>query len=112
VSLPPYGRDYLASPRSGLRVAVGPTAWKFAQGHINITMVLPEDKEPSDYDWPAHAGGALIHECGQFDDVRLQLLAQALLEAGSPFVVARREALLNSHDACVYFYPVVQDVAA
>ncbi len=75
-------------------------------------MVLPYDEDPKNFRWPRHKYGALIRECAQYDDDRLTAMARALLKAGSPFVVALREALLRSYDACVYFYPEVLDVAA
>lgn len=110
--LPPYGKQWLADPPgAGLWVAIGPTAWNFAKARAFPVPILPDDAEPADYRWPAHRGGATIFECGIFDDDRLSAMATELLTAGSPFVVAIREALLDS-DPHVYFYKDAQNVAA
>jgi len=75
-------------------------------------MVLPEDKEPSEFDWPSNGQPALIHERGNFDDERLDAMAKALLLAGAPSVVAIREALLDNGDPRVFFDPVSEHVNA
>ena len=111
--LPPYARQYLEQrPSAGIWVAIGPGAWRFAKTRSFPVMVLPEDHEPSDYEWPSNGQPVLIHERGQFDDERLQAMAKALLLAGAPSVVAIREALLDDDDPRVFFDPVSQDVAA
>jgi len=87
--LPPYGKQYLEElPSAGIWVAIGPGAWRFAKTRSFPVMVLPEDHEPSDYEWPANGQPVLIHERGQFDDERLQAMAKALLLAGAPSVAA------------------------
>jgi hypothetical protein len=75
-------------------------------------MVLPEDREPDDYDWPSNGQPALIHERGDYNDDRLISMAKALILAGSPSVVAIREALLDHDDPRVFFDREVNDVAA
>jgi len=111
--LPPYGKQYLEQrPSAGIWVAIGPGAWDFAKVRSFPVMVLPEDREPSDFDWPADGQPALIHERGGCNDERLRAMATALLIAGAPSVVAIREALLDKDDPRLFFDPVNQDVAA
>ena len=111
--LPPYAKQYLEQrPSAGIWVAIGPGAWRFAKTRSFPVMVLPEDHEPSDYEWPSNGQPVLIHERGQFDDERLLAMATALLLSGAPSVVAIREALLDEDDPRVFFDPVASDVAA
>lgn len=112
MKLPPYGQQYLDRlPRAGVMVAIGPTAWNFAESDSRIIMALPYDEHPRDYRWPSHESGALIFERGQYDDDRLSAMARALLEAGSPFVLALREALKGKGQDCrAFFYPDIQYV--
>ncbi len=101
--LPPYAKQYLEQrPSAGIWVAIGPGAWRFAKTRSFPVMVLPEDHEPGDYEWPANGQPVLIHERGQCDDERLNAMAKALLLAGSPCVVAIREALLDNGDPRVF----------
>ena len=116
---PPYGAEYLKwRPRSGINVAMGPTGWDFAKRQnvgnrqSRLVMALPYDESPRNFRWPANENGALIYELGQYDDHKLTEMAQVLLEVGSPFVVALREALIGSGFPDEYFYPEVQYVAA
>jgi len=102
--LPPFGRLFDPVPRSGVRVAIGPGAWKVGQRHRHPIMVLPTDRKPSEFRWPSDGKPALIHEHGQYDDTLLRVMASALLNAGAPSVVAIREALL-SDDPRVFFDP-------
>ena len=109
--VPPYGKQFLSGlPRTGIQVAFGPNAWKFANLQPFIVMVLPPGESPWDYRWPSHVSGALLHEQGQYDDDSLVNVASALLSAGNPFVAARREALLDT-DPMVWFYPEASDAA-
>ena len=111
--LPPYGREYLEQrPSAGIWVAIGSGAWRFAKVRTFPVMVLPEGSEPDNYEWPSNGQPALIHERGELNDERLHAMAKALLLAGSPHVVAVREALLTEDDPRVFFDPVSQDVAA
>lgn len=111
--LPPYGRQYLQQrPSAGIWVAIGPGAWDFAKVRSFPVMVLPEDDDPSDYEWPSNDQPALIHERGEYNDDRLHAMARALLLAGAPSVVAIRQALLEEDDPRVFFDPVTKDVAA
>ena len=111
--LPPYGKQYLEQrPSAGIWVAIGPGAWRFAEVRTFPVLVLPEDKEPDDFDWPSDGQPALIHERGDFNDERLRSMAEALLLAGAPSVVAIREALLDHDDPRVFFDQVSEDVAA
>ena len=71
-------------------------------------MVLPEDCEPGDFDWPSNGQPALIHERGDIDDDRLHSMAEALILAGAPTVVAIREALLTHGDPRVFFDQVLE----
>ena len=113
VNLPPYGKQYLEQrPSAGIWVAIGPGAWRFAKVRTFPVMVLPEDHEPSDYEWPSDGQPALIHERGGCNDERLQAMAKALLLAGAPSVVAIREGLLTEDDPRVFFDSVAKDVAA
>ena len=75
-------------------------------------MVLPDDANPDDFQWPSDGKPALIHERGDYNDERLDSLAYALLKAGASSVVAIREALLNEFDPRVFFDTEVLDVAA
>ncbi len=111
--LPPYGKQYLEQlPSAGIWVAIGPGAWGFAKPRSFPVMVLPEDREPSDFDWPSNGQPALIHERGAFNDERLDAMAKALLLAGAPTVVAIREALLDNGDPRVFFDAVSEHVSA
>ena len=109
---PPYGRDFQPVPKSGVRVAIGPGAWDFAKYHHCPIMVLPDDKQPIKYRWPSDSRPALIHERGDYNDERLDSLANALLIAGASSVVAIREALLDDFDPRVFYDAEVLDVAA
>ena len=111
--LPPYGQQYLEQrPSAGIWVAIGPGAWRFAKVRTFPVMVLPEDKDPEDFNWPSDGQPALIHERGDFNDERLNTMAKALLLAGATSVVAIREALLDHGDPRVFFEKVSEDVAA
>ena len=110
--LPPFGKEFQPVPPSGVRVAIGPGAWDFQKKHHAPIMVLPDDSDPSDFEWPSDRKPALIHERGEYNDGRLAAMAKALIDAGASSVVAIREALLDSHDPRVFFDAVVQDVAA
>ena len=110
--LPPFGKQFLAAlPNSGLWVTLGPTAWTFARNRAFPVLVLPPEKEASEFRWIGHNGGALVVEVGAIDDNRLNALATELLAAGCPFVVAIRAALLDGYDPRVFFYPEVQYVS-
>ena len=112
MNLPPFGKDFQPVPRSGIRVAIGPGAWNFAKKQRHPTMVLPDDADPDDFQWPSDGKPALIHERGDYNDDRLDLLARALLQAGASSVVAIREALLNESDPRVFFDQEVIRAAA
>ena len=111
----PFGRQFQLVPPSGVRVAIGPSAWGKAKAHAFPIMVLPQDKTPNEYHWPSDGGPALIFECGEFNDDRLDSMAAALLRAGCPSAVAIREALSSlktNDDPRVFFYPEVTRAAA
>ncbi len=109
--LPPYGQQYLDElPSTGVQIAYGPTAWKFAEMQPFTVMVLPPGEDPHQFEWPSNPHGAVLHERGLFDDASLYTMALVLLVAGNPFVVARREALLQS-DPMVWFYPEAVNVS-
>ena len=114
--LPPYAKQFQPVPRNGVQVAIGPSAWKFQKGHNSPIMVLPDDANPADFEWPSDGGPALIHERGTYDDARLRAMARALLIAGASSVVAIREALADPDqfgtDPRVYFDAEVLNVAA
>ncbi len=77
-------------------------------------MVLPDDANPTDFQWPSDGGAALIFECGELNDVRLRSMAETLLRVGASSVVALREALKGTNDPRdprVYFDAEVIDVA-
>ena len=84
----------------------------FAENHHAPIMVLPDGESAGQYRWPSDGMPALIHERGEYNDDRLDELAGALLRAGSPSVVAIREALLDDFDPRVFYDPEVIDVAA
>jgi len=116
--IPPYGKDFQPVPKTGVRVAIGPGVWDFAKALRTIPngwnipiLVLPEGDAASNFAWPSDGGPALIYERGEYNDERLDELAHELLKAGSPSVVAIREALLND-DPRVFFDAEVIDVAA
>ena len=82
--LPPYGKQYLdRKPSAGIWVAIGPGAWDFAKKKSFPVMVLPEEKHPSDFEWPTNYGPVLIIECGPFNDERLEEMAFELLKVGA-----------------------------
>ena len=112
--LPPFGKQYLAQkPSAGMWIAIGPGGWSFAKSRSFPVLVLPEDAEPSDFEWPTDGGPALVHERGQFDDDRLRSIAEALLRTGVSSVVAIREALLDDdYDPRVFFDAEVKRAAA
>ena len=113
--LPPFAKQFKTSQKSGIRVAIGASAWGKAKAHAFPIMVLPQDKSPSEYRWPSDGGPALIFECGEFNDDRLDSMAAALLRAGCPSAVAIREALSSlktNDDPRVFFYPEVTRAAA
>lgn len=110
--LPPYGKQFRPVPRNGVQVAIGPGAWDFKKRPGSPIMVLPDDANPDDFEWPSDGRPALIHERGLYDDTRLYAMANALLQAGASSVVAIREALLTEYDPRVFFDPEVIDVAA
>ena len=118
MNLPPFGKQFQPVPRSGVRVAIGPGAWDFAKKHYHPCMVSPtavaDEKSfrRDDFSWPVDDRPALVFECGPSDDRALQGLAGALLMAGSPYVVAVREAQLNTDYPCAFFFPEVLNVAA
>ena len=110
---PPYALQYLkAKPSAGIWVVIGPGAWRFAEARTFPVMVLPDESQPDDYDWPSNGQPALIHELGDRNDERLQAMAKALLLAGAPSAVAIREALLTKYDPRVFFDPEDENVPA
>ena len=110
--LPPNGQLFRPVPRSGVRVAFGPGAWDFVKTQTQPTMVLPDDANPDDFQWPSDGRPALIHERGDYNDERLDSLAHALLKAGASSVVAIREALLNEYDPRMFYDKEVIRAAA
>ena len=108
----PFGKQFRPVPRSGVRVAIGPGAWEFAKIQTQPTLVLPDDANADDFQWPSDGKPALIHERGDYNDERLDSLANALLKAGASSVVAIREALLNEYDPRVFFDQEVIRAAA
>ena len=110
--LPPFGKKFEPVPKTGIRVAIGREAWDFAKRHYVPCMALLDDTQPADRRWPSDGGPALIHERGDYNDERLELLAHALLKAGSSSVVAIREALLDEYDPRVFYDQEVIRAAA
>ena len=110
--LPPYGKQFQPVPRNGVQVAIGLGAWDFQKKHSSPIMVLPDDANPDDFNWPSDGNPALIYERGAYDDKRLRAMAEALLRAGASSVIGIREALLDDYDPRVYFDAEVLDVAA
>ena len=110
--LPPYGRQFDPVPRSGVRVAIGPAAWDRAMEDMLPVMVLPPGQDPLSYRWPVDDRPALVFETGPLDDRNLRGLAGSLLAAGSPFVTAIRNAMLDTDYPCVFYFPEVLSVAA
>ena len=110
--LPPFAKLFQPVPRSGVRVAIGPDAWDFAKKHYYPIMVLPTGTPACVFKWPSDGGPALIHERGDYNDDRLDSLANSLLMAGASSVVAIREALLDEYDPRVFYDAEVLDVAA
>jgi len=123
VRLPPFGKDFQRVPKTGVRVAIGPGAWDFAQLQRNIAngwnisvMVLPIGEDAKSFTWPSDRFPALIYEKGEAKgdkQAREQLtaLAKELLLAGASSVVAIRDAYLGD-DPRVFFELEVSDVAA
>ncbi len=112
MTLPPFGKQFHPVPPSGVRVCLGPGAWDFQKKHHCPILVLPDDTNPEDFEWPSDRKPALIHERGDYNDSRLTSMAEALLRAGASSVVAIREALLNDYDPRMYFDAEVIDAAA
>ncbi len=112
MSLPPFGKQFQPVPSNGVRVAIGPGAWDFQKRHHAPIMVLPDDANPGDFEWPSNGEPALIHERGEYNDDRLRSMAEALLRAGAASVVAIREALLDDFEPRMYFDSEVIDAAA
>ncbi len=110
--LPPFGKQFQPVPPTGVRVAIGPGAWDFEKKHHAPIMVLPNDANPYDFQWPSDGGPALIFERGEYNDERLDSLAHALLKAGSSSVVAIREALLDDFDPRFFYDKEVVRAAA
>ena len=110
--LSPHGKLFQPVPKSGVRVAIGPGAWDFADLHYFPMMVLRDDRNANEFRWPSDGGPALIHERGDCNDERLDELAEALLRSGASSVVAIREALLDEYDPRVFYDAEVLDVAA
>jgi len=98
-------------PKSGVRVAIGSGAWDFVKTQPP-TMVLPDDANADDFQWPSDGKPALIHERGEANNERLKALATELLLAGASSVVALRGSYINKHDPRVFFDLEVADVAA
>ena len=94
---PPYGKQFLPVPRSGVQVVIGASGWDFQKRHHCPIMVLPDGADPNDFIWPSDGNPALIYECGTYDDGRLTAMARALLMAGNPSVVAHRSAMMAGH---------------
>ena len=110
--LPPFAKRWLADPPSaGVVVALGPDAWAKAKARVHTCLVLPDESDPSEFRWPSNNQPALIFETGPPNDQRLQQMAEALIRAGTPSVVALRESLLDS-DPRVFFEVGDADVAA
>ncbi len=116
MKLPAFGKQFQPVPISGVRVAIGPGAWDFQETYCHPIMVLPDDANPDNFRWPSDGGPALIFECGEYNDIRLRSMAEALLLVGASSVVAIREALADPNqfgtDPRVYFDAEVIDVAA
>lgn len=101
---PPYAKQYLeAHPDPGVVVVVGGDAWQFAARSPFPVMVLPAGRPATDFDWPSNGAVSLVRELGPADDDRLTELATALLEAGSPSVIALRHSLRRTNDCQVFF---------
>jgi len=123
MKLPPFGKRFQPVPPSGVRVAVGPGAWGFAQTKRNIpngwdipVMVLPDGEDAKLFTWPSDGFPALIYEKGEAKGDKqsreqLTALAKELLLAGASSVVAIRDAYLGE-DPRVFFDLEVRDVAA
>ena len=109
---PPYSSQYV--PQRGLEVALGCHAWTFAKRQYKAVLVLPMDRDPAEFMWPAEQYGAVIHETGSRDDERLDKLAGELLKAGNPHVVALRHSLawVPGADPRVFYYSEAQRAAA
>ncbi len=109
--LPPFGKKFRPVPDSGVRVAVGPGAWDFRKTHHCPIMVLPNNANPCDFNWPSDGKPALIYECGSVGDEGLYAIAKALLVAGAPTVVAVCESTAIDDDPRIFFDPDVQYVS-
>ena len=105
--LAPYAKQWIESPpAAGLWVAIGPGAWDLASSKSFPVCVLPPDSHARDYSWPRVSGSALIMETGACNDDALYELAEQLLYAGAPCVVAIRKSILKSEDSVLYFQGV------
>jgi hypothetical protein len=94
-ALPPYGKHYLANPRNGAHVAIGPAAWDFANNRRYPVMVIPAGEQPTDRRWPTIRGPALIWDSD--DDIDLLIAtATCLLQAGATSVVALRDVEMHT----------------
>ena len=110
--LPPFAKRWLADPPSaGIVVAIGPGAWAKAIGRSHTCLVLPDVSDPFAFRWPSNNQPALILETGPPNDARLQRMAEALIRAGAPAVVALRDSAID-FDPRVFFEVGKSDVAA
>lgn len=101
--LAPFAKRWLADPPSaGIVVAIGPDAWNKARVRPHACMVLPDECDPFKFRWPSNRQPALILETGPPNDKRLHRLAEALIRAGAPSVVALRDSLMDS-DPRIFF---------
>ena len=89
-------------PSAGVVVAIGPQAWQRAAKRPFLCMVLPDDSKPADFRWPSNKQSALVLETGPSNDTRLRNMAESLIAAGAPSVVALRDSELHA-DPRVFF---------
>lgn len=80
-------------------VAIGPFARQVAKNWHKPIIVLRDNCDPATVIWPSSEYGALVHETGPANDVRLHKVAAALLRAGNRSVVALRHSLQNVRGA-------------
>ena len=108
--LPPFGRLYREQPPSnGVWIACGPNAWDFTKLKPFPVLVLPDECDPADFQWPVADQDVLLIEIGTYDTERVERIAQVLLESGARLVYPIRTANFRETRA---FWRSEEDAAA
>lgn len=108
--LPPYGRQYIEQPlSSGVWIACGPDAWDFTKLKPFPVMVLADECDPADFQWPVAHQDVLLIEIGTYDTERVERIVQVLLESGARLVYPIRTSNFSENRV---FWRSEEDAAA